>query len=79
MQKNKILGTNLYVTFSQISQIIHKTVSGIQGGLYSLFFYYVAQVKYNALINFLTTYTVFELFKHITCFRLFRDIKVIRK
>ncbi|KAF3422236.1 hypothetical protein E2986_13376 [Frieseomelitta varia] len=43
IQKNEILGTNLYVTFSQISHIIHKTVSGIQGGLYSLFFYYVAQ------------------------------------
>ncbi|KAK9310259.1 hypothetical protein QLX08_000285 [Tetragonisca angustula] len=43
IQRNEILGTNLYVTFSQISHIIHKTVSGIQGGLYSLFFHYVAQ------------------------------------
>ncbi|XP_026297461.1 uncharacterized protein LOC100578937 isoform X3 [Apis mellifera] len=43
IQKNKISGTNLYITFTQISHIIQRTVGGLQGGLYSYFFYNVAK------------------------------------
>ncbi|CAK9797057.1 Triokinase/FMN cyclase [Anthophora quadrimaculata] len=43
IQENKILGTNLCVTFTQISDIIQRTVGGLQGGLYSLFFYNIAK------------------------------------
>ncbi|CAK9803690.1 Triokinase/FMN cyclase [Anthophora plagiata] len=43
IQENKILGTNLCVTFTQISDIIQRTVGGLQGGLYSLFFYSIAK------------------------------------
>lgn len=34
------------VTFTQISQIIERTVGGAQGGLYSLFFHNIAKVRY---------------------------------
>ena len=43
IQENKILGTNVCVTFTQISQIIERTVGGVQGGLYSLFFHNIAK------------------------------------
>ncbi|XP_017795617.1 PREDICTED: uncharacterized protein LOC108577040 [Habropoda laboriosa] len=43
IQKNEILGTSLYVTFTQISHIIQRTMNGLQGGLYSLFFYNIAK------------------------------------
>ncbi|CAL7935787.1 unnamed protein product [Xylocopa violacea] len=43
IQKNEILGTNLCVTFTQISSITQKTVGGLQGGLYSLLFYNIAK------------------------------------
>ncbi|XP_071878548.1 folliculin [Bombus fervidus] len=43
IQKNEILGTNLYITFLQISHIIQKTVSDIRGRLYFLFFFYIAE------------------------------------
>nr|XP_012137740.1 PREDICTED: dihydroxyacetone kinase 2-like isoform X3 [Megachile rotundata] len=43
IQQKKILGTNVYAAFTQISQIIERTVGGSQGGLYSLLFYNVAK------------------------------------
>nr|XP_012137739.1 PREDICTED: bifunctional ATP-dependent dihydroxyacetone kinase/FAD-AMP lyase (cyclizing)-like isoform X2 [Megachile rotundata] len=42
-KQKKILGTNVYAAFTQISQIIERTVGGSQGGLYSLLFYNVAK------------------------------------
>ncbi|XP_076379857.1 triokinase/FMN cyclase isoform X2 [Megalopta genalis] len=38
IQENKILSINPCVAFRQISYIIERTVDGVQGGLYSLFF-----------------------------------------
>lgn len=37
--------TNPFVTFTHISCIIEKEMGGLQGGLYSLFFNAVANVK----------------------------------
>ncbi|KZC11616.1 Dihydroxyacetone kinase 2 [Dufourea novaeangliae] len=44
IQENKMLATYPCVTFTQISHIIERTVDGVQGGLYSLFFNNIAKV-----------------------------------
>ncbi|XP_053995100.1 uncharacterized protein LOC128885211 [Hylaeus volcanicus] len=55
IQENKIFGTSPYATFIQIGHIIDRTVDGLQGKLYTLFFF-----------NFAKAFSEYESNKQIT-------------
>ncbi|KAL6263629.1 hypothetical protein P5V15_006414 [Pogonomyrmex californicus] len=45
IKEGRISTTRPFLTFMQISQIIEKEMGGLEGGIYSLFFYSVAKIS----------------------------------